>query len=89
MGDHQRLGQVGEGLHVADQPLRQGDGQHDQPGPRRAAHAVDGGQPRREPGGDDQAEEEHDDVGVQPRDGAGDETEPVGLVGVAGVGRSR
>ena len=86
MGDDERLGQVGEVLHVADQPLREGDAQHDQPGPRRAALVVDGGQPGREPGGDDQPEEDHDEVGVQPRDGAGVEPEPVGLVGVARSG---
>ena len=33
--DDQRLGQAGEVLHVADQALRQGDHEHDQPGPAR------------------------------------------------------
>ena len=85
MRDDERLGQVGEVLHVADDSLRERDPEHDEPGPRRAALVVDRGQPGREPGGDDEPDEDHDQVGVQPRDGARVEAEPVRLVGVAGV----
>ena len=84
--DDERLGQVREVLHVADQPLREGDAQHHQPGPRRAPLVVDRGQPGREPGGDHQPDEDHDEVGVQPGDGPRVEAEPVGLVGVPRVG---